>query len=379
LYEVYRGIDRNTSIPKPPPPAGWVRPVYPGHLLRNGSRGESVRIIQFYLNIIGRYYEDIRPLTPDGVFGSLTEAAVRQFQRLFGLNPDGIVGPLTWNKIFDVYEALQDGVSGGNPPPPPPPPPPPTEVPLPRCFTTPPYPGTLMRQGSTGENVRLMQQYLIAIHRNNQDVPAPPWDGSFGASTDTAVRAFQRQYGLNSDGIIGPLTWARVVEVYNRICEGNPIPPSGGTPPPGGNYFNYTVVAGDNLWTLGQRFGTTMQAIMDLNGLTNDLIFPGQVLKIPRGTASAALTPSPQLANRPYPGMFLRNGSHGDDVRFIQQNLVDLRALNPDLPSITVDGIFGPRTVEAVRSFQRWQGLVADGVVGPITWYAIVDKRNLIV
>ena len=278
-----------------------------------------------------------------------------------------------------------------------------------------------MRQGSTGENVRLMQQYLIAINRNNREVPAPTWDGNFGTATDAAVRAFQRQYGLNSDGIIGPLTWARIIEVYNRICEGNPIPPSGGgggTTPP--NYFLYTVVAGDNLWTLGQRFGTTMQAIMQLNGMANDLIFPGQVIRIPRAaqaaarSASAAVTPlvesvgsassvssadstewkssadlapmpapksesSAESGSRPYPGMFLRFGSQGDDVRFMQQALVDLRALNPDLPNIAVDGVLGPRTETAVRAFQRWQGLIADGIIGPITWYAIVDKRNLLV
>jgi len=183
-----------------------------------------------------------------------------------------------------------------------------------------------MRQGSQGENVRLMQQYLIAIARNNSNLPSVPWDGVFGASTDASVRAFQRQYGLNADGIIGPLTWARIVEVYNRICEGRPIPPnvSGTAPVP-----------------------------------------------------PVSPTPPPN-ESRPYPGMFLRQGSRGDNVRFIQQALVDVRRLNPNLPMITVDGIFGPRTEEAVRAFQRWQGLVADGVIGPVTWYALVDQRNLL-
>ncbi|MCL2354131.1 MAG: N-acetylmuramoyl-L-alanine amidase, partial [Defluviitaleaceae bacterium] len=60
------------------------------------------------------------------------------------------------------------------------------------------------------------------------------------------------------------------------------------TPPSG---FNYTVVAGDNLWSIAQRFGTTMEAIMQLNGLTSTLIHPGQVLRIPSG--SGGTTPPP--------------------------------------------------------------------------------------
>ena len=49
----------------------------------------------------------------------------------------------------------------------------------------------------------------------------------------------------------------------------------------GGSYFEYTVRPGDTLWQLSQRFGTTVNAIMNLNGLSSDLLQIGQVLKIP--------------------------------------------------------------------------------------------------
>ena len=47
-------------------------------------------------------------------------------------------------------------------------------------------------------------------------------------------------------------------------------------------YFEYTVRSGDTLWLLGQRFGTTVDAIQNLNGLTGDMLNVGQVLRIPR-------------------------------------------------------------------------------------------------
>lgn len=58
-------------------------------LLKKGSKGDDVKAIQCALHCY-----------PDGIFGNLTEEAVRDFQELHGLGVDGIVGPLTWEAIF---------------------------------------------------------------------------------------------------------------------------------------------------------------------------------------------------------------------------------------------------------------------------------------
>lgn len=62
--------------------------------LKNGSRGEEVKTLQTKLNSVGSY-----GLSTDGVFGSKTEAAVRDFQKVNGLSVDGIVGAKTWSKL----------------------------------------------------------------------------------------------------------------------------------------------------------------------------------------------------------------------------------------------------------------------------------------
>lgn len=56
--------------------------------LKLGSKGSDVKILQTKLNLIA-----------DGIFGKITEEAVKDFQKLHGLTVDGIVGANTWNKL----------------------------------------------------------------------------------------------------------------------------------------------------------------------------------------------------------------------------------------------------------------------------------------
>ncbi|MCL2286152.1 MAG: N-acetylmuramoyl-L-alanine amidase [Firmicutes bacterium] len=147
---------------------------------------------------------------------------------------------------------------------------------------TPPYPGVLQRVGSTGPNVRIIQEYLNVIGRNHPSIPRLAEDGIFGPLTQASVIAFQRLFQLVPDGIVGPLTWAEIMRQY--VIALTPTTPG---------FFNYTVVAGDTLWALSQRFGTTVDAIRSLNGLTSDLLRIGQVLRISQ--AGGVTPPQPPL------------------------------------------------------------------------------------
>ena len=61
--------------------------------------------------------------------------------------------------------------------------------------------------GSSGAAVRLMQGYLSELRAVYPALPALAVDGIFGQSTQTAVMAFQRMFGLAPDGVIGQETW----------------------------------------------------------------------------------------------------------------------------------------------------------------------------
>ena len=149
--------------------------------------------MQQFLNAISGAYPTIPKLVVDGRFGPATQAAVIAFQRQFGLVQDGIIGPNTWARIVQIYNQI-----GGTTPQPP---------------TAPQYPGTPLRLGSRGAAVVTLQQNLNRIAARNSAIPRIVADGGFGPMTQAAVIAFQRYYGLTPDGIVGPLTWNRLMQL----------------------------------------------------------------------------------------------------------------------------------------------------------------------
>jgi len=74
-----------------------------------------------------------------------------------------------------------------------------------------------------------------------------------------------------------------------------------------------------------------------------------------------------------WPGYNLTIGSTGDKVRQMQEQLNRIAQAYPALPTVSVDGIFGPATENAVREFQSIFGLPANGIVDYPTWYKISE------
>ena len=256
-----------------------------------------------------------------------------------------------------------------------------------------------LRQGSSGPWVVELQRELTQLTYYDG-----PLNGTFDARTNTAVRAFQTANRLLVDGIVGRNTWSALIFLYKPLakCTGGVESPSankhivvaGDTlfslasrfnttvaslrslnnltsdtlwvgqklliPTTGKvNTKNYTVVAGDTLFSIANRFNTTVDAIRAMNNLTSNLINIGQSLQIP--VSGGGVTP-PVVPNRPT----LRFGDRGDHVSELQRRLN-----NKGFSVGNVTGIFGNLTLAAVRSFQQARGLVVDGIVGPITWGAL--------
>lgn len=161
----------------------------PTILLKLGSKGAYVKLAQYFLAVIGSYYNEISPVDINGVFDEKTKAAVIDFQNLFGLTADGIIGPKTWNELYNAFLGIAN-TSG----------------------IVVEYPGFLLKVGSRGDQVWLMQSYLQKIS-TVYNIPYIAADGIFGNMTKNAVIAFQNLFGLTPDGIIGQKTWDRIVAV----------------------------------------------------------------------------------------------------------------------------------------------------------------------
>ena len=134
-------------------------PIQPWPLVRRGANGHPVRTLQHLLRAHGQQ------VSVDGIFGPLTEAAVKAVQTASGLTADGIVGPLTWPRLI-----------------------------------------TQVRRGDRGDAVRGVQEEFQFRNLSGDPSQGLQIDGIFGPKTDEAVRGFQQALGLSVDGIVGPLT-----------------------------------------------------------------------------------------------------------------------------------------------------------------------------
>jgi peptidoglycan hydrolase-like protein with peptidoglycan-binding domain len=160
--------------------AGIIQPIdtvaVSDGLIRLGDRGAEVRSWQTIL--VGAKL--LEPGGVDGVFGPKTEAATKKFQQMLGVEADGVVGP----KTAAATARLLAYLAGQRP-----------------RVAVPPFPG-IMREGSKGEGVRVVQRRL-----NELEDAALKVDGVFGNRTEEAVKTFQRAHHLSADGIVGQKTW----------------------------------------------------------------------------------------------------------------------------------------------------------------------------
>ena len=173
------------------------------------------------------------------------------------------------------------------------------------------YPGIALRRGFSGPSVVVVQASLNRISQNYPSIPKiSPVDGIFGAQTEAAVRRFQEVFDLEPDGVVGKATWYALVRIYTAVTSLS------------------------ELRSQGQRFYSISWA-----------------------------TTNP-----------INRGDTGVKVEHLQYMLSVLSAYIPEIPPVTVDGVFGSATENAVLAAQRRFGLPQTGVVNAETWDEIYDQ-----
>lgn len=223
----------------------YTAPTLP---LAIGSSGDKVRVLQLRLNRISDNYPSIPKIVAvDGIFSDDTAAAVRSFQEIFNLSPDAIVGNATWyaiNRIYAAVKRLNELDSEG----------------IRLEEVTKQYPGALSF-GSRGGGVSNLQYFLAYLSDFYSSIPTVEIDGIFGSSTQEAVRAAQRTFGLQIDGIVGEITWNAIYDAYRGIVseipakyvEGNIIPYPG-TPLRIGSDNDYVLLIQQYIGVIAQVY-----------------------------------------------------------------------------------------------------------------------------
>ena len=170
----------------------------PSRTLRKGSQGDDVKSVQTRLKELG-YYTG----TVDGNYGTGTMNAVKAFQSKHGLTADGVAGTKTYNKLFS-----DDAKSAGST----------VITPVPDDdkddADNDDIPTRTLRKGDTGEDVEALQERLKELGYYTGLV-----DGGFGAGTEKAVIAFQKQHGLTADGVAGTKTYNKLFSDNAEIAE----------------------------------------------------------------------------------------------------------------------------------------------------------------
>ncbi len=168
------------------------------------------------------------------------------------------------------------------------------------------YPGTPLRLGDASNSVKIIQTELNRISRNYPAIPRIPVEsGLFGDGTEAAVRAFQKIFSLPQTGVVDKATWYRIKRYYNGVKQ------------------------------------------------LSDLISEGVTI---------------DEATLPYNNVGLFPGDSGSEIRTLQYYLNVVKAFNPELMAVEINGVYDSQTQKAVEIFQEFYGLPVTGEVYRDTW-----------
>ncbi len=176
---------------------------FPG-VLSPGDTGSSVSIIQYYLAALSYFNPKIPLVSVNGTYDEQTQNAVSAFQSAYGLPVTGIVDDATWNLLFDAYYGVIQSLS-------------PEQI----GTSVLPFPGTFLKLGSTGPDVEQLQEFINVASVVYAEIPEIPLTGTYDENTRDAIYATQALFELPINGIVGPLTWDVLADIYNDVLSGS--------------------------------------------------------------------------------------------------------------------------------------------------------------
>jgi len=203
MISLYTGITRLSELNSEGQTIFGRSLEYPD-AISEGNVGEKVTILQFFINVISSVNPFIPGVAITGTFGEETKNAVIAFQKENGLVTDGIVGAKTWGAMYEDFKGIVDEVFLGD---------------AVLDIRTEAYPGSVLQEGSEGDDVRVLQQYLNAISVTNPGLGAVSVTGVFDAQTRRAVTQYQQAFDLPVTGSVDERTWNSIANTYKNVVS----------------------------------------------------------------------------------------------------------------------------------------------------------------
>ena len=360
-----------TPTPAPTPsPTPLPELEKPTGKVSKGSRGADALLVQQRLIDLGYLTGKA-----DGAFGTNSVKALKAFQEKNGLKADGVAGSGTNAVLFSHLALRADYVPTIAP----------VSTPAANASPAPSYePVTkenvvVIRQGTTGEAVRRLQQRLTQLGYYNSIL-----DGVCKADDVAAIRAFQRTNKLDVDGVAGYATqvalYASTAIMDNGQMAGGVVDAlqtlkKGMTGEAVRQLQERLIKLGYLTGIADGIYGTdTAEAVYNFqkrSGLVRDGVAGAKTLAALYSINAAQPTPPPAPEATRVPASIatnvtLKEGDVSSSVKTMQEKLIALGYL-----SGSADGNFGPKTYRAVVAFQKANALATDGVAGKQTLAAL--------
>ncbi len=272
------------------------------------------------------------------------------------------------------------------------------------------YPGSPLVVGSAGNDVIIFQRQLNRIARNYPAIPKIDiTTGIFDVATQNSVKKFQEIFNIPVTGNVDKNTWYRIKDLYNGVTRLGELVNEGltlddvslqyseelsegmsGIPVTTIQYLLNVIAYFNpnlNIFPISNVFdANTVNAVRNFQaqyGLPVTGIVEQQTWNKIVSVYSDVYSQLPEGYQenyaKLYPGYFLTPGATGQNVTDLQTYLSLIAQTDGNIPNVTVDGVYGTQTRDAVYTFQRLNNIPTTGSVGPVTWNAIANRYNAII
>ena len=172
-----------------------------GNELKYSDVGLGVRVLHYVLLTIAYFDPDLPSLRLNSVFNDNTKAMVINFQKKYGLPATGVVDADTWNELVTVYRDTIHNI--------------PEEY---AQYEDELFQGRLLALGMSGDDVRIIQKFVLKICQQTGNIPGVRVSGIFDDLMEKSVMKIQSIFNQDTTGVIDPVTWYNIVE-YSKQKE----------------------------------------------------------------------------------------------------------------------------------------------------------------